>query len=114
MDFENIMVNYVLEAGQWIFGLALLAIVAGAVYNAVINPQGIIKPAIAIVAIVALFFIGYSLADGQEYTIKSGIDTIVIDAEISKYVGGGLMVFYILFGIAVVSMVFNEVSKFFK
>lgn len=114
MDFKSFVVDYVLVAGYWIFGLALVATVAGFIYNTVINPQSIVKPAIAIVAIVILFFIGYSLATGQEYTIKSGIDTIVIGPEISKYVGGGLMVFYILLGIALVSVVFNEVSKFFK
>ena len=114
MDFENFMVTYVLEAGYWIFLLALLAIVVGFVYNTVINPQSIIKPAIAIVGIVVLFFIGYSMATGDSVTIKSGIDTIVIGEDISRFVGGSLMVFYILFGIALVSVVFNEVSKFFK
>jgi len=114
MDFQTFVVDYVLELGQWILGLALIATVAGFIYTIVINPQSIIKPAIAIFAIVVLFFIGYSLATGQEQTIKSGIDNVIISAETSKRVGAGLMVFYILFGIAAISVVFNEVSKIFK
>ncbi|MGB0522209.1 MAG: hypothetical protein ACPGJS_04585 [Flammeovirgaceae bacterium] len=114
MTMESFMVDLMLPATYFLFGLAILAVIGGWVFTSVANPKGLIKTVIAIVGIGIIFLIGYSLATGQEHLVKSGADTKTIDAGTSKWIGGALITFYVLFAAAIISIIYSEVSKLFK
>lgn len=80
-------------------------------YNAKNNPKGLIYGGIGIGALLIFFLIGYGIA-GNEVTanyIKYGVD-----AGSSKMVGGALICMYILTIIAIVGIVYTELSKIIK
>lgn len=75
------------------------------------NPKALAKTGIAIVALVVVFFIAFSLS-GNEVTpvyVERGVD-----ATLSQTVGGMLTMMYILLIGAVVGIVFTEITKAIK
>ncbi|MGB3180102.1 MAG: hypothetical protein WBB45_01845 [Cyclobacteriaceae bacterium] len=86
---------------------ALLAIIAPFV-SSFSNPAGLVKSGVGILALVVLFFIAYALA-GDEVT--GLIRARGFDAQTVKAVGGALILMYILFGIAIISILITEVLK---
>jgi len=106
-DFVDIMiiVSYAL------LGLAALAAIVLPLINAIGNPRTLLKSAMGLAVILVVFGIGYSVA-GAEITAtysKFGIDT-----GMSKYIGGIINTTYILVVIAIVGIVFTEISKIFS
>ena len=76
--------------------------------NAMSNPKTLMYAGIGIVGLLVFFLIGYAIA-GNEVTanyIKYGVD-----AGISKVVGGALICMYILTIIAIIGIVYTELSK---
>ena len=113
MSWEDVMVEYVLPGSMWLFIIAAIgAFVFGSVMSVVGNPKGIVRSLVAIVALAVIFFIGFSMASPelkanyQEFGVETG--------TASQLVGGGLLTFYILFGIAVVGIVFTEIFNLVK
>ena len=90
------------------------AVVFATVMTIITDPKRLIKPLAAIVVLAVLFFVGYSMAEGQVHNVKSGADIVTVSAETSRWVEAALNTFYIIFGIAIVGVIFNEVSKIFK
>lgn len=78
------------------------------------EPKKLVKPLIALVAVLVLFAIGYATAEGGEYVYNSGGDRIVIGNDVTTFVGAALATTYVLSAIAVLSILFGEVSKIFK
>ncbi|MFA0963041.1 hypothetical protein AB9P05_14650 [Roseivirga sp. BDSF3-8] len=104
MDWINIALYT--TYGLIIVGV-ILAILAPLV-SSFSNPAGLVKSGVGILALVVLFFVSYALA-GDEVT--GLIRARGFDAETVKTVGGALILMYILFGIAVVSIVITELLK---
>lgn len=75
------------------------------------NPAKLKKALISIAAFVAVVLISYLFSDGVETPRKDGD---VLSAFGSRLVGTGLRTFYILAVIAIGSMVFSGVKRFFK
>ena len=98
--------------------LLIIALVAATVVSIVVtvltDPKSLVKPLIAVVALAVLFAVGYGMAEGQDHTLKAGDQVVIVGADISKKIGGALNMLYILGGVAIVAVVFNEVSKIFK
>ena len=63
---------------------------------------------IAIGSFIAIIVIAYALSDGTEKVLKDGT---TLSASGDHWVGAGLIVFYILAGIAILSMVFSGIRK---
>jgi hypothetical protein len=86
------------------------------------NPKRNLRAIGGVVVLVIVVGIGYSLASDQVMhgfwnagSIQDlGIDATDQTAPVSKYSGMGLMTFYILLGMTLLSVVFLEVSKIFK
>jgi hypothetical protein len=79
--------------------------------NSLGNPSGLIKSGIGIVAIIIIYFVAYAFSGAevtQEYAERG------VGPELSKAVGGTLIMAYILLGISIVGILFTEVSKIFK
>jgi hypothetical protein len=79
--------------------------------NSLGNPSGLIKSGIGVVAIVIIYFVAYAFSGAevtQEYAERG------VGPELSKAVGGTLIMAYILLGISILGIAFTEVSKIFK
>jgi hypothetical protein len=104
----GIMINYgiiLLIMGAAIAVLIPLVMVA-------LNPKNAIKLSIVVVVLVVLAGLSYVLASGS-------IDGVVFEkfevtSSTSKLVGGGLILTYILAGLAVASIIFSSISKMIK
>ena len=96
------------------YTLVIIAAVASLLLpliNALGNPNSLIKSGIGIVAVVAVYFISYAFS-GSEVTAAYAENNV--GPELSKAVGGSLIMSYILLGIAVVGIVVTEVNKIVK
>ncbi len=75
------------------------------------NPQSLLKSGIGVLFIIALYFISYAFS-GSEVTIEySKFD---VGPELSKIVGGTLIMAYLLLGFAIVGILYTEFNKIFR
>jgi sugar phosphate permease len=84
-------------------GLALLA----AIMAAIMKPQTIKGAVIGVVGLGAVLGISYGLADDK--VAPKFAETLT--PTVSKLAGAGLYAFYILFALAIISIVFSSVVK---
>lgn len=89
---------------------AVGAILAPLVTTVLNNPKALIYTGGAILALVIVYFIGYSLATGETKMIAGE----EVSASLSRNVGGAIFTMYILVILAVVGIVYTEISKFFR
>lgn len=106
-DFVDIMII----VAYALLGLAALAAIILPLINAIGNPRSLITGAIGLVVILIVFGIGYSVA-GSEVTAT--YSKFGIDAGMSKYIGGIISTTYMLLVIAIIGIVFTEISKIFS
>jgi hypothetical protein len=78
------------------------------IINAIGNPKSLVSGAIGLVFLLVVFGIGYSIA-GSEVTAT--YSKFGIDAGLSKYVGGIISTTYILVLIALIGIIYTEISK---
>lgn len=96
------------------YGLLIIAALAAIILplvNSFSNPKSLVKAGIGIAVLVVLFLIGYVLASDE---VTSKYTTLGVGEGISKFVGGALITMYILFIVAIVSIIITEVNKAFK
>ena len=97
-------------------GYTLVIIAAVAAFllpliSAMGNPQSLLKSGLGVLFIVALYFIAFAFS-GSEVTPE--YSKFNVDPELSKIVGGTLIMAYFLLGFAIVGIVFTELNKIFK
>ncbi|MDF9801223.1 CDP-diglyceride synthetase [Catalinimonas alkaloidigena] len=108
---EQFIASYGLYAAYILAGLALLLAIVLPLINAISNPKTLLGTVVGLVGIAIVFFIGYSLSTNEVTTVYTKFG---ITESSSKIVGGALITMYILVIIALVSIVFTEVTKIFK
>lgn len=96
----------------------LLGITAGltvifSLVNMILNPQGAKKSLIGLAVAVVVIFIAYLLADDTLLHLPhyQGSDNV---PETLKLVDTGLFTTYLLAGLAILAIVYSEISKAFK
>ncbi len=77
------------------------------------NPKSLVKTVGGVAALAVIFFITYSIADG-EVIPKFAAEPFNITETSSKLVGGILLTTYILFAIALLGIVVTEINKAIK
>ena len=110
---EPTITNVILRWAQALLGIgAVLAIVFPLGYM-IANPKNATKALIALVFIGVVVVVGYLLASDQvmQLTAYQGTDN---NPETLKWSGTGLISMYLLLGLAVLSIVYSEIAKFFK
>lgn len=107
----DIIANYGLYAAYILCGIAVILVIILPLINSISNPKGLLGSAIGIIAIAVIFFIGWSIA-GNEVTART--EGFGITPGSSKVIGGALITMYTLGGIAIIGIVFSEISKVFK
>lgn len=90
-------------------GLALIF----PIINVILNPKSAKKGLFVILGVVVLIFIAYSLASDHVLNIPGydGKDNVT---KTLKFTGTGLITMYILAGLAVLSIIYSEIAKYFK
>lgn len=100
-----------------LYGAYLLVIVAalGAIVlpliNALSNPKSLLKSVLGVVVIGVIYLIGWGVS-GDEVTAK--YIEFDITSTSSQVIGGVLITTYLLMGIAVISIVYSEISKIIR
>src|SRR5690606_21474815 len=107
--------------GAFDFGIAISIFLTIAAFAALIifgilqivsNPKGAMKGIIALAAILVIFFIAYSMADGTVQ--ERWASDFGITEGLSKYVSGALATTIILTIVAIGVFIFSEFRDFFK
>ena len=97
-------------------GYALIFVaVAGSVIlpliNSLGNPKSLIRSGIGVGALLVIFIISYALSGNEVTEVYKEFD---VDAGGSKTIGGMLTMMYLLILLAVVGIVYTEISKMLK
>ncbi len=79
--------------------------------NALSDPKSLLKSSMGILALVVIYFIGYALSGNEVTPLYTKFD---VGPDLSKAVGGALIMTYILGGLALVGIVYTELIKVFK
>ena len=94
-----------------ILGVVVLITLVSSLASLASNAAKLKKALISIAAFALVVVISYVFSEGVETPLKDGE---MLSASGSRWVGTGLRTFYILAVIAVGSMVFSGVKRFFK
>ncbi len=97
------------------YALTILAAVAAILFplvNSIGNPKSLVKTGAGLLALAIIFFISYAIS-GNEFTEYQAAE-FDMNATLSQFVGGILTTMYLLTGIALVGIVYTEVSKMIK
>ena len=105
------MIDFALYASYALVAIAALAAIILPLINSFDDPKSLLKTGAGLVGLLVLFFIGYALS-GNEVTPSYA--EFNVDAGTSKFIGGLLIMTYLLFVGAFLSILFTEVSKMFK
>ena len=108
---EQDFVDMMIIVSYALLGLAVLAAIILPLINAIDNPKSLVTGAIGLAVILVIFGIGYIIA-GSEVTAT--YSKFGIESGMSKYIGGVINTTYILIAVAVVGIVFTEISKIFS
>lgn len=108
---ENVFVNIILYVSYFLLGISLLAVIVLPLINAIGDPKSLVKVGGGVLAIVVLFFIGYAISGNEVTEVYAKFN---VGPELSKIVGGSLTLMYMLFVIAIIGIVYTEISKFLK
>jgi hypothetical protein len=94
-------------------GGAAVAPVAFSLING--DMKSLAKTGIATIVLLVLFGVCWGMSSDEVTPVYEKANVMIpVDAAMSKSVGGGLYMFYVMFAISLVAIVYNEVSKFFK
>lgn len=91
--------------------IALAAAIIFPVFHLIKDPKALVKTGIGIGIIAVLFGVAYAMADST-VTIKAA--AMGITESSSKLIGAGLNMFFIVLGLAALSLLYSEISKAFK
>jgi hypothetical protein len=108
---SSILDNYVLLAYVALGITAFLAILFPVIFM-IQNPKSALKLLLAIVGLVIIGFICYSVATNSFNVAE--LEKLKATAEVSKSVGAALYFTYIVGGLAVVSIIFSGIAGIFK
>ena len=111
------MEEFVAEYGLILSYIMVILACAGALFAPLIyaltnDPKSLVKIGVTIGILVVVYFIGYAMADGVVYSrfIPNGVTT----ESHSQAIGGILIMTYLMLAIAIVGVVVNVVSGYFK
>lgn len=96
-----------------LIGLAILGIVVFAIARIIKHPEGAKSFLIGLVAMAVVFGISYALSTGMDANTTFA-DMEEVTEGSSHLVGAGLKGFYLLSGVAILSILYVEVVRLFK
>ena len=100
-----LFIGYILSAG------AALAAIVLPLINAMSNPSSLLKIGVGVFALLLVFGVGYLVAGSEVTAIYKKLG---VDAGLSKFIGGGMTMTYLLFILSIVGILYTEVTKAVK
>jgi hypothetical protein len=110
-EFGCNAISWGLYISYIIFGVAVLAAIVLPLINTVKNPSSLIKSGIGVGILVVVFIVSYVIADSELSAIGRGLG--VTESSV-KWIGAGLIMFYIALFVAIGGLLYSEISKAFK
>jgi hypothetical protein len=105
------LVDVILYFGYGMVVVAAVLAVGFPLWIASKNPKSLVGTGVGLGSILVLFLVAWLLSSSEVY---SSYAEFGVDASLSKFIGGMLNLVYILAGLAVVGIVYSEVSKGLK
>lgn len=107
MDFIDIALigSYILV------GVALIAAIILPLINALDDLSSLVKSGIGVLILLVIFGLGYVISGDEVTAVYAKYN---VDAGISKMVGGSLIMMYLLTAVALIGIVYTEISKIVK
>ncbi|MEX2513748.1 MAG: hypothetical protein WD398_12655 [Cyclobacteriaceae bacterium] len=102
-----------LYAGYLLIIIGLVLAIIMPLINSIGDPKSLLKTALGVVIIGALFAIAYSMAE-SEVAAKYTAEPYLITPTDAKLVGGVLITVYALFVLAFVGIIITEITKIVK
>ncbi len=108
---ESVLNGYFLTA-YIAFGMSVVIAILFPVLQIISNPKGAVKTLVIVAVAVVLWFVAKGIATNtfspEELELKK------ITAETSVMVGAGLIYTYVVFGLAILSILYASISNIFK
>lgn len=104
---ENFIVNFGLILSYIMIGIAILAAIIFPVVFLVQDPLKAKGSLLGMLGLAVLFVISYFISGNELYT---GLESPFV----SKLVGGGIIMFYLMFVIAILAAIYAEIARIFK
>ncbi len=105
------LVDIILYFGYGMVIVAAVLAVGFPLWIASKNPKSLVGTGVGLGSILVLFLVAWLFSSSEVYSSYSEFG---VDASLSKFIGGMLNLVYILAGLAVVGIVYSEVSKGLK
>ena len=96
------LIDIGLYASYLLFVVCAITAVVLPIVQSMSNPQSLVKSAIGVGVLLVVFLIGYIMADDASDVVSAGM---------AKLVGAGIISMYIFLFLAVVGIVYTEISK---
>lgn len=106
------LINFGLYATYVLIGIAVLGILIFSVARIISHPGAAKSALIGIVGLIVLGGISYALSSGDDAATRFA--DLEISEGTSRMVGAGLVTFYLLVGIAILSIIYVEITRLFK
>ncbi|WP_276370007.1 hypothetical protein [Chryseolinea sp. H1M3-3] len=97
-----------------LYALLFVAVAAAIIFpliNSITNPSGLLRTGIVLGVVLVLFGISYALS-GSELP-RSAVAAGLTESSV-KLIGAGLIMFYIVLILAVLALIYSEISKALK
>lgn len=105
------MLDFGLYALYVLLFIAVAAAIIFPLINSLSNPAGLIRSAIGVGVILVLFGIAYALSDSA--LPRSAVAAGLTESSV-KLIGAGLIMLYMVFVLAVLALIYSEISKALK
>ena len=110
-EFGCNAISWGLVISYIIFAVAVIAALGLSFLNSIKNPGSLVKSGIGIGVLVVVLIISYALSNSEVSAIAKGLG----EGESSvRWIGAGLIMFYLALFAAVGGLVYSEISKAFK
>lgn len=113
-QYEMTLFNFGISATIGLVAICFVLALVFGLFQLLTNIKGSLKGIIGIIAILAIFFIGQSMAGADGPAVQKAVEAFDVTPAQSGYISGGIITVLGLIGLSVVAFVFSEVSNFFK
>jgi hypothetical protein len=104
---ESFIINFGLYLSYIMIGLAAVAAIVFPVVFLVQDPKKAKGSLLGILGLAIIFVISYAISGNE-------LHPLLQDAFISKLVGGGIIMFYMMFVVSILIAIYSEIARIFK
>ena len=91
--------------------IAALAAIVMPLINALGNPRALLMSGIGVLVLVVLYFVSYGISGSEVTAVYTKFN---VGPDLSKLIGGSLIMMYLLLFIAITGIVYTEISKILR